>query len=398
LNVRLWPKADTTVCAAHVRFRGEADMTFLRVSAFTVAIGSKADIRSLSGGVANPLSVGLIKPIRCFFPVSGDQMRRRDFIKVIAGSAASAWTLSARAQQPSKPVIGFLRPTRAGDAGHLVAAVRQGLRETGYPSDKVVIETRWGDGRQERLPKLAAELIALPVAAIVGSVEAALAAKAATTSVPIIFVTGADPVVAGLVSNIGRPGGNITGVSFFDIPIVGKRLALLRELVPNAETIAVVHHANFSEYQTEVREVETAARAIGQKIILFSVRNEQEIEATYSTIARSGAGALLVGAGPLISSRRSQLVGLAALHAIPASYFERGFVETGGLISYGASQTDAYRRAGVYVARILKGERPGDLPVELPTKYEMVINLKTAKALGLTVPSALIARADEVIQ
>ena len=324
-------------------------------------------------------------------------MRRREFITLLGG-AMVACPVVARAQQLPKPVIGFLRPTRAGDAGHLVAAVRQGLRESGYPSDKVSIETHWADGRKERLPKLAAELVALQVAVIVGSVEAALAAKAATTSVPIVFVTGADPVVAGLVSNIGRPGGNITGVSFFDIPIVGKRLALLRELVPSAETIAVMHHANFSEYQTEVREVEAAARAIGQKIIFFSVRNEQEIEATYSTIARSGAGALLVGAGPFISSRRGQLVGLAALHAIPASYFERGFVETGGLISYGASQTDAYRRAGLYVARILKGEKPGDLPVELPTKYEMVINLKTAKALGLAVPSALIARADEVIQ
>ena len=325
-------------------------------------------------------------------------MRRRDFIKVVAGSAASTWPLGARAQQQPKPVIGFLRPTRAGDAGHLVAAVRQGLREAGYATDKVVIEPRWGDGRQEQLPKLAAELVALQVAAIVGSVEAALAAKAATTSIPIVFVTGADPVVAGLVSSISRPGGNVTGVSFFDIPIVGKRLALLRELVPNAETIAVMHHANFSEYQTEVREIETAARASGQKIILFSVRSEQDIEATYSAIARSGAGALLVGAGPFISSRRSQLVGLAALHAIPSSYFERGFVDAGGLISYGVSQTDAYRRAGVYVARILKGEKPGDLPVELPTNYEMVINLKTAKALGLTVPPTLIARADEVIQ
>src|SRR5262245_3601926 len=193
-------------------------------------------------------------------------MRRREFIKVIGGGAV-AWPLAVRAQQPPKPVIGFLRPTRAGDAGDLVAAVRQGLRESGYPSDKVVIESRWADGRMERLPKLAAELVALQVAAIVGSVEAALAAKAATTSVPIVFVTGADPVVAGLVSSIGRPGGNITGVSFFDIPIVGKRLELLRELVPNAETIAVMHHANFSEYQTQVREIETAARAIGQKII-----------------------------------------------------------------------------------------------------------------------------------
>jgi putative ABC transport system substrate-binding protein len=324
-------------------------------------------------------------------------MRRREFIKVIAGSAA-AWPLAAHAQQQPKPVIGFLRPTRAGDAGHLVAAVRQGLRESGYPSDKVAIEARWADGRTERLPKLAAELVALQVAAIVGSVEAALAAKAATTSIPIVFVTGADPVVAGLVSSISRPGGNITGVSFFDIPVVGKRLALLRELVPKAEIIAVLQHPNFSEHQTETREIETAARAIGQKIVTVKAGSEQEIDAAFSTIVQSGAGALLVGAGAFISSRRSQLVGLAALHAIPASYFERGFVDAGGLISYGASQPDAYRRAGIYVARILKGEKPGDLPVELPTKYELVINLKTAKALGLTVPPSLLARADQVIE
>ena len=324
-------------------------------------------------------------------------MRRRDFVKVVA-AAAIAWPLGARAQQAAMPVIGFLRPTRAGDAGHLVAAVRQGLRESGYPSDKVAIEARWADGRPERLPKLAAELVALPVAAIVGSVEAALAAKAATTSIPIVFVTGADPVVAGLVTSISRPGGNITGVSFFDIPVVGKRLALLRELAPQAEIIAVLQHTNFSEYQTESREIETAARAIGQKIVTFKVGSEAEVDEAFSSIAKSGAGAMLVGAGAFLSSRRSQLVGLAALHAIPASYFERGFVDAGGLISYGASQADAYRRAGIYVARILKGEKPGDLPVELPTKYDLVINLKAAKALGLTVPPALIARADDVIQ
>jgi putative ABC transport system substrate-binding protein len=324
-------------------------------------------------------------------------MRRREFITFLGGAAA-AWPLAARAQQQPMPVIGFLRPTRAGDAGHLVAAVRQGLRESGYPPDKVAIEARWADGRQERLPKLAAELVALQVAAIVGSVEAALAAKAATTSIPIVFVTGADPVVAGLVSSISRPGGNITGVSFFDIPVVGKRLALLRELVPKAEVIAVLQHPDFSEYQTETREIETAARAIGQKIVTVKAGNEQEIDAAFSTVGRSGAGALLVGAGAFLSSRRSQLIGLAALHAIPASYFERGFVEGGGLISYGANQTDAYRRAGIYVARILKGEKPGDLPVELPTKYELVINLKAAKALGLTVPPSLLARADQVIE
>jgi putative ABC transport system substrate-binding protein len=291
---------------------------------------------------------------------------------------------------------GHRRPLNA--LPELTPGLRQGLREAGFPSDKVVIESRWGDGRQDRLPKLAAELVALQVAAIVGSVEAALAAKAVTASIPIVFVTGADPVVAGLVSSISRPGGNITGVSFFDIPIVGKRLALLRELVPKAEIIAVIHHANFSEYQTEVREIEAAALAIGQKLILFTVRSEQEIDAAYSKIMQSGAGALLVGAGPFLSSQRNQLAGLAALHAIPASYFERGFVDAGGLISYGASQTGAYRRAGIYVARILKGEKPGDLPVELPTKYELVINLKAAKALGLTVPPSLLARADQVIE
>ena len=324
-------------------------------------------------------------------------MRRRDFIKVIAGSAA-AWPLAAHAQQPPKLVIGFLRPTRAGDAGHLVAAVRQGLRESGFPSDKVAIKSRWADGRKERLPKLAAELVALQVAAIVGSVEAALAAKAVTTSVPIVFVTGADPVAAGLVSSINRPGGNITGVSFFDIPIAGKRLALLRELVPKAEIIAVLQDPNFSEHQTETHEIETAAHAIGQKIITVKAGSEQEIDAAFSTVVKSGAGALHVGAGAFISSRRSQVAGLAALNAIPASYFERGFADAGGLISYGASQPDAYRRAGIYVARILKGERPGDLPVELPTRYELVINLKSAKALGLTVPPSLLARADQVIE
>jgi putative ABC transport system substrate-binding protein len=218
-------------------------------------------------------------------------------------------------------MIGFLRPTGAADAGHLVAAVRQGLRESGYPSDKVVIESRWADGRPERLPKLAAELVALQVKAIVGSVEAALALKAATTSIPIVFVTGADPVAAGLVSSISRPGGNITGVSFFDIPVTGKRLALLRELVPNAEIIAVLQDANFSQYQTVTREIEAAAGAMGQKIVTVNASRPQEIDAAFSTMVQSGAGALLVGPGPFLSSRRSQVIGFAALNAIPASYF-----------------------------------------------------------------------------
>jgi putative ABC transport system substrate-binding protein len=324
-------------------------------------------------------------------------MRRRDFITFIGGAAA-AWPFVAGAQQPAMPVVGFLRPSSAGDSGHLIAAFRQGLRESGYPKEKVAIETRWADGRNERLPKLAAELVALRVAAIVGNIDAALAAKATTTSIPIIFVIGFDPVAAGLVSNLNRPGGNVTGVSFFTVPVVAKRLALLRELVPNAETIAVLQDPNYSALQAETREIEAAVRAMGQKILMVKAGREQEIDAAFSTVAQSGAGALLVGSGPFFNSRRNQLVGLAALHAIPASYALNEYVAAGGLVSYSASQTDAYRRAGVYVARILKGENPGDLPVELPTKFELVINLKTAKALGLTVPPSLIARADEVIQ
>jgi putative ABC transport system substrate-binding protein len=295
-------------------------------------------------------------------------------------------------------MVGFLRPTRAEDSGHLLAAVRQGLRESGYLPDKVTIESRWAEGRPEQLPKLAAELVALNVAAIVGSIDAARAAKEATTSIPIIFVTGVDPVTSGLVSSVNRPGGNVTGVSFYDVPLIGKRLALLRELVPKAETVAVLQDPNFAEHDAETREIEEAARTLGQKIIIFKAGREEEIDSAFSAIMRSGAGALHVGAGPFINSRRSQLVGLAAFHAIPASYFIAGFVEAGGLMSYGASQTDAYRRAGTYVARILKGEKPGELPVELPTNFELTINLRTAKALGLTVPPSLLARADQVIQ
>ena len=324
-------------------------------------------------------------------------MRRRDFVTLLSGAAA-AWPLAGRSQQPAIPIVGFLRTTRAEDSGRLVAALRQGLRESGYTADKVTIESRWAEGRPEQLPKLAAELVALNVAAIVSSIEGARAAKEATASILIIFVTGVDPVTSGLVSSINRPGGNVTGVSFYDVPVAGKRLALLRELVPKAETIAVLQDPNFVEPDVETREIEDAARAIGQKIVTFKAAREQEIDSAFSAIMRSGAGALHVGAGPFFNSRRSQLVGLAAFHAIPASYFTAGFVEAGGLMSYGSSQTDAYRRAGTYVAMILKGEKPGELPVEFPTNFELTINLRTAKALGLTVPPSLLARADQVIQ
>jgi putative ABC transport system substrate-binding protein len=295
-------------------------------------------------------------------------------------------------------VIGFLRPTRADESGHLIAAFRQGLRESGYSSDKIAIEARWADGNPERIPKLAAELISLPVAVMVGNAGVALAAKKITTTTPVVFVTWVDPVLAGVVSNINRPGANVTGVSFNDVPITGKRLALLREVAPKAEIIAVLQDPNFFVAEAETREIETAARALGQKIITVKAGSEQEIDAAFLTIKKSGAGALLVGAGPFFAGRRNQLVGLAAVHEIPASYVFAGIVSAGGLISYGASQTDAYRRAGVYVARILRGEKPGDLPIELPAKYDLAINLKTAKALGLTVPPAMVALADEVIQ
>jgi putative ABC transport system substrate-binding protein len=248
------------------------------------------------------------------------------------------------------------------------------------------------------LSKLAAELVALNVAAIVGNVEAARAAKEATKSIPIIFVTGLDPIETGLVSSLNRPDGNITGVSFYDVPVAGKRLALLRELIPKAEIIAVLQDPNFVAHDAETRLLEEAARTMGQKIAIFKATREQEIDSAFSAIMRSGAGALHVGAGPFINSRRSQLVGLAAFHAIPASYFTAGFVETGGLMSYGSSLTDAYRRAGTYAARILRGQKPGELPVELPTNFELTINIRTAKALGLAVPPSLLARADQIIQ
>ena len=324
-------------------------------------------------------------------------MRRRDFIRGIVGSAA-AWPLTARAQTPPKPVIGFLRSTKAEESGHLIAAFRQGLRESGYPKDNIDIEPRWANGQKERLPKLAAELVALRVAAIAGNTEAAFAAKAATASTPIVFVTGSDPVAEGLVSNLNRPGGNITGVSFFSVPITGKRLALLHELVPKAEIIAVLQDPYAYDLQTETREIEVTARALGRKIISIKAGREEEIDQAFSTVAQSGAGALLMGAGVFFNSRRNKLIGLAAVHAIPTCYVWSEAVAAGGLVSYGANQTDAYRRAGVYVSRILKGEKPSDLPVELPTKFDLAINLKTAKALGLTVPPTLLARADEVIE
>jgi putative tryptophan/tyrosine transport system substrate-binding protein len=324
-------------------------------------------------------------------------MRRREFVWALGGVAA--WPLAAKAQQPKIRAIGFLRPTAAAGFEHLVAALRQGLRESGYPDENnPAFELRWGEGHDDRMPKLAAELVELQVAAIVADLTAAVAAKAATTTIPIVFVSGADPLARGLVSSVNRPGGNVTGVSFFDIPVAAKRLEQLHVLVPKADVIAVLEDPNFSELQSETREVQAAAHNMRQKIVLVKAGREEEFEAAFAAIAQSGAGAVLVGAGPFINSRRHQVIELAALHAIPASYSLPEYVADGGLISYGASQTDAYRRAGIYVARILKGQKPGDLPVDLPTKFELAINLKTARSLGISVPPNLLAIADKVIE
>ena len=316
-------------------------------------------------------------------------MRRREFITLLGGAAAT-WPLAARAQQRSTPVVGVLRPTAAADAGHLVAALRQGLRKSGYPSDKVAIEARWADGVPERLPKLAAELVALQVAAIVASVEAATAAKKITKIVPIVFVTGADPVAAETRVEYQSTGWQCNRRELFDLPLVGKRLALLRELVPTAEIIAVLQDPNFSEFRFERREIETAAKAMGQKIVSVQASREQEVDAAFATMVRAGVGALHVGSGPFIASRRSQLIGLAALHAIPAMYWDSAFVDAGGLISYGANQTDLSARGRLRRAHHNQRRESRRPSRQLPTKYQMVINLRTAKALGLTVPPTLI--------
>ena len=311
-------------------------------------------------------------------------MRRRDFITLLGGTAA-AWPLAARAQQPVLPVIGFLRSSPAAPFQHLTTAFRQGLNEAGFvEGQNVAIEYRYADNQLERLPGLVTELIRLPVAVIVGNVNAALAAKAATTTVPIVFATGSDPVVDGLVASLNRPGGNVTGVSFVSGLLGAKRLEMLRQLVPTAATIAMLVETHTLEARIERRDVELVAQALGQQLTIAPVSSEGELDGAFTSIVGRGAKALLVGTGPLLTSNRERVVALAARYAIPAIYALREFVEVGGLMSYGASIVEAYRQAGIYAGRVLKGERPADLPVMQSTKYDLVINLKTAKALGLT--------------
>jgi ABC-type uncharacterized transport system substrate-binding protein len=324
-------------------------------------------------------------------------MRRREFIATFGGAAVS-WPLAARAQQPM-PVVGFLRSTSAADSTHLVIAFREGLKEAGIvEGQNVATEYRYADNQIDRLPALVADLIRRPVAVIVGNLAPALAAKATTTTVPIVFVTGGDPVQDGLVANLNRPGGNVTGVSFFSSVVGTKRLELLRQLVPRATTIAVLVNPENPNTEADRRDVQAAALAIGQDLIVLDARSVRDIETAFATFVQRGAGALLAGGGAFLNSNRERIVALAARHALPTSYAQRETVVAGGLMSYGASITDAYRQVGIYAGRILKGEKPADLPVMRSSKFEFVINLKTAKALGLTVPLIMQMTADEVIE
>ena len=324
-------------------------------------------------------------------------MRRREFITLVGGAAA-AWPVVARGQQPALPVVGFLHSQLADTYGDRLRPFGQGLKDAGYvEGQNVTVEYHSAEGQPDRLRALVADLIRRPVAVIVGNTAAMLAAKAATTTVPIVFYTGGDPVDAGLVASLNRPGGNVTGISFFGNVLGAKRLELLRQLVPKATTIAMLVNPS-PDAEPERRDLQAAAQAIGQQLIILDVRSDRDFETAFATIVQRGAGALLVGTGAFMINHRDRLAALAAQHALPAIYSVRENVVAGGLMSYSPSFSDALRQTGVYAGRILKGEKPADLPVMRPTKFEFVINLKTAKVLGLEVPAQLLALADEVIE
>ncbi len=330
----------------------------------------------------------------------GATMRRREFIKMVAGLTAG-WPLVARAQQASMPLIGFMSNRSAREAGPFVAAFIEGLATAGYePGRNVAIEYRWADGHYDHLPPLAKELAGLRLAAFVatGGTLSGLAAKAATSTVPVIFLTAEDPVQAGLVDSLNRPGGNVTGVSFFSAELGNKRRELLCELVPAAKTIALLVNQNNPLAPSSQQDVQHAVEALGRRLITLHAGTEAEIEASVATLAQQMPMALIVQNDAFFDSRRERFVALAAQHAIPAIYHIREFPAAGGLASYGASLLDSYRQIGAMTGKILQGENPRDFPVVRPTRFEFVINSKTAKALGLSIPPSVLAIADEVIE
>jgi ABC-type uncharacterized transport system substrate-binding protein len=328
-------------------------------------------------------------------------VQRRDFITLLGGASASPllWRQAAHAQQPALPVIGWLRSVSFSDAASLIAGFRQGLKGLGFTDgDNVLIELHSPERDKEQLSRLAEELIQRPVAVFVGNTEAARAAKAISTTVPILVVTGFDPVKDGLVASLNRPGGNVTGVTFIGGMLGGKRLELLRQVTPKGAPIGVLVNPNSSDNEANRRDVQAAAASSGQQLVIVDVRSASDIDTAFTTFMQRGVGAVLTGAGAFFFSNRKQLVTLATQHRLPLSFDVRVGAEAGGLMSYGPSIADAYRQAGIYAGRILKGEKPADLPVMQPTKFEFVLNLKTAKALDIQIPPTLLALADQVIE
>lgn len=332
-------------------------------------------------------------------PRSGVSMRRREFLVLLAGAAS--WPFGARAQQKVLPIIGLLGSTSADESSRALDALRAGLRESGFTEGQnVAIEYRWAHGRYRRLPALATDLVNIGTKVIIttGSEPSALAAKAATSKTPIVFVVDGDPVNIGLVDSLNNPGANVTGMSLISPALEAKRLGLLREVVPKSALMAVLANEDYPDTDRQLAGVETAAEEIGQKISIQNVRSERDLDSAFTTMSQLNVDALLVAADPLFTELNDQIVALASRYKIPAIYASREFVTVGGIMSYGASATDAYRGAGLYAGKILKGAKPAALPVQLPTKFDLVINLKAAKMAGVTIPPSLLARADEVIE